>query len=532
MNKRVIVLFCGLVFSLAGLIFRFVSINMQDYKQSAARSNTRSISIDTSRGTIYDCNGTPLTNSSPKYFLAVKPTSLALSGLKGNISDDDFEQLTKNLSDGKPTLIRLDNEIEAPKDTKVIKVMSRYSDNQIASHIIGYLDNSGKGVSGLEKSFDEYLSENSGKLVAGFNVDALGRLLQGSEIEVRDSDYYNCNGLMLTLDSQIQRITEQALNNNGIECGCAVVVKVGTGEIKAMASRPTFNPNDLGASLQSKNSPFINRCILNYSVGSSFKAIVACAAIENNSISPDTRYTCTGSTERSGKIFSCFDKSGHGNIDMKEALSVSCNTYFIEMANRMKMDTLINMSKKMGLSSSVTLADGIETNEGNLPLLSSLNSEAAIANFAFGQGELLATPLQMASAFATIAADGYYTQPYLVKALIDNNGNTTKEYKATQEKRAMSKSTAQKVKSMLKYVVDQNERAKPVNTTACGKTATAQTGSYKDGVEICHSWFVGFFPAENPQYAVAIMKEYGTSGSGDCAPVFKEIAENVTGLNS
>ena len=532
MSKRVIAIFCLLTFSFTGLILRFIIINTKSYEQSAARGNTRSITIDKSRGIIYDCNMLPITNSVPKYYLAVKPTALALTGIKGKIPEDQFAQLAKNLSDGKPTLIPLEKEIKAPKDTMVISVMSRYSSSQLASHIIGYMDNAGKGTSGLEKSYDEYLSKNSGSLVAAFTVDAMGRLLTGSDIELRSTEYSKTQGIMLTIDRKIQRIAETALDNNGISCGCAVVVEVGTGEIKAMASRPTFDANNLGQSLQSINSPFINRCISQYTVGSSFKVIVASSAIENDRLSPDTKYTCTGSTERSKKTFSCFNGRSHGTINMQQALSVSCNTYFIDLANKMDMQKLLNMSRNLGLSTGVTLAEGLDTNEGNLPELDTLNSQAAIANFAFGQGDLLATPLQMASAFASIAADGQYTEPFLVKALLDESGNVTKQYKSNKSNRAMLRTTATQVKAMLKAVVDENPKAKPLNSTACGKTATAQSGSYQDGVEICHSWFVGFFPAEKPKYAVAIMKEFGVSGSSDCAPVFKEMVENITAQNS
>jgi len=531
MNKRIIVLFCVVTFSLGGLVLRFASINLQGYAQSAARGNTRTITVDKSRGTIYDCNLIPITNAAPKYFLAVKPTSIALSGLKGKLPDEQFKQLKKNLSDGKPTLIALNKEIEPTKDTKIIKVMGRYEPNQMASHIIGHLDNTGNGAIGLEKSYNDYLSKDSGILTVAFSVDALGKSLIGADIEVRDGKYNTQQGIVLTLDSKIQRIAEKALDNNGIDSGCAVVVEVGTGEIKAMASCPTFDPNDLGKSMNDTKSPFVNRCINQYSVGSSFKVIVASSAIENNNISPDTIYNCTGSTERSGVTFNCYNKNAHGEINMTQALSMSCNTYFIQIANSIDMQPLLEMAKNMGLSKSTKLAEGIETAKGNLPSLASLNSEAAIANFGFGQGELLATPLQMASAFASIAADGYYTEPFLIKGMVDKNGKITEQHKANPQIRTMSKNTAQLVKVMLKTVVDENEKVLPNNTTACGKTATAQSGWLNNGVEVCHSWFVGFFPAENPKYAIAVMKENGVSGSADCAPVFKEIAENVTASN-
>lgn len=532
MNKRIVTLFCIIAFSLSSMVLRFAFINIKGNKQSATYGNTRSITIDKSRGTIYDCNLKPITNATPKYFLAVKPTPIALSQLKGTLPDDEFDKLAKNLSDGNPTVIALEKDMKPVKDTRVIKTMQRYSKNQLATHIVGHLDSEGNGAIGLEKGYNEYLSKDSGGLAVAFGVDALGRPLIGADIEVRDANYNIKQGIVLTINKDVQEIAEKALDNNGIDSGCAVVVEVGTGEIKAMASRPTFDPNNLASSLSDARSPFINRCITQYTVGSSFKVLVSACAIENKIATPNTMYNCTGNTQRSGVNFSCYNKNEHGNINMTQALSVSCNTYFIELANKMDMNLLLEMSKNMGLSQSTKLAQGMVTDKGNLPEAYKLNSQASIANFAFGQGELLATPLQMACVFATIASDGYYTQPFLIKGMIDKDGEISQEYKAKSNKKVMSQTTAKQVRQMLKTVVEENENALPNNTTGCGKTATAQSGWLNNGAEIYHSWFVGFFPAEKPKYAVAVMKENGASGSADCAPVFREIAQNVTSLNS
>lgn len=530
MAKRVITLFCIVVFSLTGLIFKMVKINADNYAQSAAQRNSKTITIEKQRGKIYDCNLRPLTNVYPKYYLAVKPTSIALSGLEYKIPNKDFKLLKKNLEDAKPTLIALDNEIVETPDTRVFKVNRRYDEKQIAAHAIGYTNTDGNGVSGIEKSYDKYLKKNCGDIKVAFNVDALGRLLPGAEIELRQSNENLNKGVALTLDTKIQKISENALDTHDIKNGCAVVVEVGTGEIKAMASRPNFSPNNPGDSLKNENSPFINRCTHEYTVGSAFKAIVACSAIESNDIKPSYKYYCTGTVEKSKVKFSCFNKRAHGLIDMRQALVESCNTYFIDIANKMDMNSLLMMCKNMGLSKELKLADNFVTDKGNLPTIDELNSGASIANFAFGQGKLMATPIQMAGAFSSIASGGYYYEPYLVKGLVDDNGKLTDITKPKQKKKVMSKQTSKQVTSMLKSVVDNHERAKPNNTTACGKTATAQTGWFKNGKEVYHTWFVGYFPADKPKYAIAVMKEFGVGGDVDCSPVFKEIVENVTDL--
>lgn len=531
MSKRVIILFCMVVFSLTGLLFRIICINADGYAQSAARKNSKTITVERQRGKIYDCNLRPLTNIYPKYYLAVKPTSIALSGLENQIPHDEFEKLAKNLSDGKPTLIPLNNKINETKDTRVIKANSRYNNKQIASHIIGYVDNEGNGVTAIEKSYNDYLNKDSGVLKVAFTADALGRILPGTDIEIRQERGNPNKGVILTIDTIIQKITENALDTHDIDCGCAVVIDVKTGEIKAMASRPNFSPNSLVKSLKAPNSPFINRCVNKYTVGSAFKAIVACSAIENDNIKPSYKYCCTGTIEKSKVKFSCYNKKTHGTIDMRQALIDSCNTYFINLANKMDMNSLLEMCRNMGLSKPLNLASNLTMQDGNLPQLDELNSSAAIANFAFGQGKLLATPLQMACAFSSIASGGYYRQPYLVRGFVDVDGKMTNVTKPKKKIKVMSKSTANKVSSMLKSVVDNHEKAKPNNTTACGKTATAQSGWFKNKQEVYHTWFVGYFPAEKPKYAVAVMKEFGVGGVVDCAPVFRGIVENVTELN-
>ncbi|MDR0314810.1 MAG: penicillin-binding protein 2 [Oscillospiraceae bacterium] len=529
MHKRTIALFLVMMLSLSGLTLKLVSINSKGYKQSAAQGNTRSITVSNARGTFYDCNMKPIVNSQDRYLLAIKPTPLALSELKGVISDKELEDLAKDLSDGLPAIVSIPYEMRTGKDMELLTVKNRYSPNQAAAHLIGYIDSAGDGVTGLERSYNEYLSKDMGRLMAAFSVDAFGRFLAGAQVELRNENYNVKQGVMLTLDLNIQKIVEQAMDNHKMTKGSAVVVEVGTGEIKAMASRPKYDPNNVGASLKSKDSPLINRSLTAYSVGSTFKAIVASAAIESGNFTKDFKHECTGSTVRNNTTFSCNNKEVHGTINMEEALAVSCNTYFIELANRINIKNLLNIADKMGFSKSVTLASGVQSEKGSMPKISELNSQAAIANLAFGQGKLLATPLHMASAFACIANGGVYNEPYLIKATIDKNREVVESFSQKGGRRAMSRSTAEKVGQMLKFVINQKEKARPDNVSACGKTATAQSGWFKNGVEVYNSWFVGYFPAENPKYAVAVMREQGVSGSYDCAPVFKKIAENITG---
>ena len=183
----------------------------------------------------------------------------------------------------------------------------------------------------------------------------------------------------------------------------------------------------------------------------------------------------------------------------------------------------------MGFNQSTNFGNGYFTDKGNLPKPEELNSDASIGNLGFGQGSLLATPLQIANCYATIANGGYYNQPTLINGFIDK-AEIFSDIKKQTSKRVLKTETCDILKEYLLNVVVTGT-GKPAFTSlflSCGKTATAESGQYdKNGAEISHSWYVGFFPYENPQYVICIMKENGISGSSDCAPVFKEVAENI-----
>ena len=147
----------------------------------------------------------------------------------------------------------------------------------------------------------------------------------------------------------------------------------------------------------------------------------------------------------------------------------------------------------------------------------------------FGQGKLTASPLQIANCFAAIANEGIYNEPYVYKGKIDSNGNLTPITK-NEGKRVLSESTCKEIKNAMAYTTTLGTGKSAYSSLfdSCTKTATAQSGQYdENGVEIKYCWFVGFFPIENPKYVICILKENGSSGGTDGAPVFKEISENI-----
>ena len=182
------------------------------------------------------------------------------------------------LKNGEMSISKQENcDIKTDSDILNLKVPKRYSDSTLC-HIIGYTDENGDGICGIEKSYNEFLKENEGSVSAVFKTDALGRVLLGEDTEIRYDNFDESPGVVLTIDRDIQKITEEALKNGGIKKGAAVVLKADTCEILACASLPSFDPEHPEKCVESKDSPFINRAFLPYSVGSVFKVVTAAAA--------------------------------------------------------------------------------------------------------------------------------------------------------------------------------------------------------------------------------------------------------------
>ncbi len=534
MAKRVVAVFFALMLSLGLLFVRILSISQSNYAQAAARNNTRTITAGSARGTFYDRNGLPLVNSGKKYVALLKPTPEALSAIEPYVSAGELSGIREKMSKGYPVSVNVDTDAIDCPDITVIETKVRYAETQPAVHLIGHLDGSGeKGETGLEKSFDSWLQMPDSDLRVSFSIDAQGRLLSGEQPNIERAGYDSAKGVRLTIDRSIQELTEESLSHSSIERGAVVVLETATGKIRAMASCPAFHPNDLAKSLNDADSPLINRALTPYAVGSIFKPVIAAAALEAG-ISASLTYTCTGAITQGKTVFHCHELGGHGTIDMEEAIAVSCNPYFINLASKLEPWQLIEMADRLGFGASTALADSLTAPAGTLPKAEELNSPAAVANFAFGQGTLLATPLQLASLYACIANDGGYQKPVLVEGLVDDDGNLLDETEIQPPLQAMSESTARSIQRFLTQTVEEGsgKHAKPDGGTAAGKTATAQTGWYDGEREILHTWFAGYFPADKPEYAIVVLKEDGSSGATDGAPVFKEIAEGISRMEN
>lgn len=528
MSKRAVSVYFVFCLVMGFLVLQLASIGMGGYASSATQNNSMTVEVSRLRGGIYDYKGRLLVNTDYDYIAAAKPSASALEALRPFLDEQTLNALTERMQKGYPVTTKVYTEEIRNEDVLVVRAKKRYGTAQIAAHLIGYCDAQGEGVAGLEKSYNALLGSSTQSKTICFAADANGRILTGSAIEIRETGDSTA-GVQVTIDRDIQRIAEESLDVCGIDKGAVVVLDVKTGAIRAMASRPTFSANSLADSLHNPNAPLINRALLGYAVGSVFKPAVAAAALEQG-FSPSSTYTCTGSIQIGNMVFRCHNEEGHGVVNMKAALANSCNPYFVHLAMQLEIENLLAMAASLGYGNGTQLTGTISGAAGTLPAAADISSPGAVANLSFGQGSLLATPLQVAASFAAIANDGWRCEPYLVQGFVDKDGRLYDETPPAAPERVMADGTAKQIQEFMVETVTNGsgKNAAPANGSAGGKTATAQTGTYdENGVERNIVWFAGFFPAENPQYAVAVMKEDGSAGGADCAPVFKLIADGV-----
>lgn len=419
--------------------------------------------------------------------------------------------------------------------------LRHYPHGKLAGHVLGYVGSSeneywGKaalsitGQSGIEKVFDNYLTGISGSRL----TERFGS--KGERWNARSFDNPAEPGLnvILTLDSRIQGITETALLR-GVEKhqpdrACAIVVRPDTGEILAMASYPEYNPASPGDfSIESRRNMAVSDA---FEPGSTFKVLVAAAALNENIVSMNDSFDCeNGSFRFAGKTLR--DTKGHGMLTVKDILVKSSNIGAAKIALKMSKATLYDYLLKFGLRQST----GVHLTGESRGILypASQWSDLSVTRIAMGH-EVSATPLQMTMAVASIANGGWLMAPKLVDRLEDDEGNIVSKHGPTRIRQVIQPSVARALTSALSEVVSSHgtaPRAKLDQYQASGKTGTAQkpgeNGGYARGQYF--SSFIGFFPTDRAGLCIGVFMDYpkkgGYYGGTVSGPVFKEIADET-----
>ncbi len=503
----------------------------EPFSTAAIKNSSYSVKVGSCRGNIYDCNKIPLVNEENDDYCVVFPSIDACSNLSKIISQEEMVNCIPNLNSGKPFCIKLEkqNNTKGVRGLRIFKIPRRYSEEEkILPHILGYLDNCGEGVSGIEKSFNNYLKNCSGTLSINYKTDALGRLFKDPSISVKDTIYRHLGGVVLTIDKKLQRKIKKIAKEH-LKKGVIIVTQVPNCKIRGLVSMPDFDPENIKNDLNSEDSPFLNRAWQAYNAGSVFKLVTAMALLEEN-IDGLNNYNCEGSVVVGNSCFHCANCKSHGEQDLKKALSNSCNTYFINFSQYLNTEKFHTFIENLGFGKSSELAKDIVSEKGHVPSEDELKDLNELANTSFGQGKLMVTPLQVIALINTIASKGEYSKPTLIEGLIDQGLSFVKKFEKGKNKKVVSESTIKEIKEGMLMCTEfgTGTLGKPDGIKICAKTSTAQTGIKKDGRNILQGWFAGFYPEKNPIYSVVVLAEDIESGGVDCGPIFKEVVKETT----
>ncbi len=406
------------------------------------------------------------------------------------------------------------------------------------------------GKSGLEKAFDYKLQGQGGTVK--LEVNAYGRVMK--EIE-RDAGSEG-QSIQISIDSRLQKAAYKAF---GEHSGAAVVLDVHTGEILALVSTPSFDPNLFtnGISykhwnelLNNERTPLINKAVSGqYSPGSTFKIVVALAALEAGVVDVDTHFNCLGGMDIGSNRFHCWKHVGHGPLNIIEALKYSCDIYFYEAAMRVGIDKIHDMALKLGMGQ--VLDVGLDNQKSGLipsqewkrKTKGTFWTKGDTANAGIGQGYVLATPLQLATMLARVVNGGYAIKPTFFKP----SAGELRKIKRLDISRRHIEIVKQGMFDVVN-AIDGTARKARFNLDGVkmgGKTGTTQvrrismrerrTGIIREENLPWrlrnHALFVGFTPIEKPRYAVAVVVEHGSSGAAVAAPIASAILQEALRLD-
>lgn len=397
-----------------------------------------------------------------------------------------------------------------------------YPEGSLFADVTGY-DSWKYGRTGLERTFNKELLGQGSRLTWR---SLANRLIGASK---------KGNSIVVTADSRLQRTASEAL---GDRKGAVVALDPKTGEVLAMVTSPTYDPNitvpihgeDTEAMWEALNAdpnkPLIDRCTSGlYPPGSSFKVVVAAAALDSGAVTPETEFSCNGELEVYGYTIHDFARKAHGTIDFARALVVSCNITFAQVGLSLGGPGLVQYAELFGFNQEVPF---------DLPVAESTIQPAdtmdpvAVAASSIGQAQVLATPLEMALVASGVANGGVIMSPYLVSEIRDYNGKIIGQIEPEEWQQPVDAETASVLTGMMVDVVENGTgtAARIEGVDVAGKTGTAEVG---DGEP--HAWFICFAPAYDPEVAVAVLVEHGGQGGVTAAPIARQVLEKALDLD-
>ena len=420
-----------------------------------------------------------------------------------------------------------------------------YPRQSFCSHVLGYLQEADAndlkerarelrpgdmvGKMGIEQGYDRRIAGREGRVIDV--VDSLGR----KQSELERVDPVPGKKLALTIDYDLQAKAEELLAGRE---GAIVVLDPSNGEILALASFPTFDPNkfitrftpeEWQSFVNNPDNPLLNRALQGqYSPGSLFKPVMGIAALDSRTIGLETTFYCGGGIEIYGALRRCWNEAGHGALSLRDAIRYSCNVFFYQLGRRIPIDTIARYAEMMGLGRK-TGVDIPGEKEGLVPSTrwkkTTRNEEwypGETISVAIGQGPLQVTPLQMAVLTARLANRGRGIRPHLVLG-------ASEEPPGDSALNVRPEVFEQVIEGMWRSVNEggTGQGARVQGFAACGKTGSTQTISRETAERIgtgakaakTHSWFTGFAPRAQPRLVVTVLVEYGGGGGATAAPI-------------
>lgn len=516
------------------LIVRLYSLALYDNASMLVLSGqyTRKNQIAQRTPLVYDTQGKLISHEVHSSVAVVNPVACedknAAARFIGQYSSLPFDEILTKISTPSPFVVFLDEvpETVSPGGIYVYPVFDDMTNN-FCRHVLGYRDSNGKGIDGIYGRFDSIMQTFSGTLTYSYVSDAAGAILSEGDFFVTDSGYTDMSGIVLTIDSKLQKEID-ALCDRYMDMGAVIVSEIDTGNILALSSRPLYDADNVADILDSDRGELINRAFSLYTPGSVFKTAVAAAALETDPQLYDFEYTCTGECDVSGKIFKCHETSGHGSQNMADAYANSCNTYFINLARKIGIEQICSFTEKIGMGKMHSL-DGICIKKANMPERFKKYPAAYEANFSFGQGEILTSPLDILNLFC-VCSSGYKADFSLIKGIYNSSVQEMTYFSSETKQRVLSEDTVQALCSMMRLCVTEGtgKAAQTTTVSVGGKTATAQSGQYNcNGQELLHRWFAGVFPIEEPKYVAVVLYDGNGQNGSSPAEFFSKIAESL-----
>ena len=560
----------------------YLQLYKGDYYYRLSEGNRiRAVKILAPRGIIYDCNGEELVKNEPGFVVSLlrtnkKPDMAVINKLAGIIEvppEQILEKIKQNEDSYEP--IRIKSNLSAAMVTKIeerseelpgilleLQSIRKYVNNELAVHVLGYVGEVSEyeiskkqntdlkvgsivGKFGLERFYDNYLRGTDGSYRE--EVDVAGRVVQTlDELPPKPGQ-----GLVLTVDGKLQREAEKIVDEHlkylrssgfapNANAAAIIAIDPRNGAIKALVSRPGFNPNLFVNGISSKDwqaindnpfDPMSNKVISGeYPPGSTFKIVTGSAALETGKVTPQEMIFDSGKHW----LIPMGNAEGEalGWLNFHKALAASDNVYFYEMGNRVGIDALKKYAALFGFGKTTGIdlfgeTEGIIASpEYKMKVFDEDWYLGDTFNAAIGQGFNLATPIQLAVMLSAVANNGDIYRPHLVDKIVNDDGSVIKEIKPEKIGRLpVSAETLELLQSALKAVAQEGGTAAQManlSVPVAGKTGTAENPHGKD-----HGLFVGYAPADNPNLVVVAVIDQGGFGSVSAAPIVQRIFEYI-----